>query len=64
MAAEAGHGRRGQDAPGGERRRDAVNVLVDREDRRVEALPLEGRRVNVNTPDDLRRAERLLHEEG
>ncbi len=43
---------------------DAVNVLVDREDRKVEALPLEGRRVNVNTPDDLRRAERLLREEG
>lgn len=43
---------------------DAVNVLLDRGGRAVEAMPLEGRRVNVNTPEDLRRAERLLAEEG
>lgn len=39
---------------------DAVNLLLDRTDRRVEAMPLEGSRVNVNTPDDLRRAEELI----
>lgn len=39
---------------------DAVNLLLERPDRRVEAMALEGRRVNVNTPEDLRRAERLL----
>lgn len=43
---------------------DAVNVLIDREDARVEAVPLDGRRVNVNTPEDLERAERLLDGEG
>lgn len=43
---------------------DAVNLLLAREDREVEAMRLEGRRVNVNTPEDLRRAERLLREEG
>lgn len=39
---------------------DAVNVLIDREDARVEAMPLDGRRVNVNTPEDLERAGRTL----
>jgi glucose-1-phosphate thymidylyltransferase len=39
---------------------DAVNVLLDREDARVEAVPLDGWRVNVNTPEDLERAERRL----
>ena len=39
---------------------DAVNLLLDRGDRRVEAMPLEGSRVNVNTPEDLRRAEELI----
>mgnify|MGYP006278148419 CR=1 FL=1 len=39
---------------------DAVNLLLEREDARVATMPLPGRRVNVNTPDDLRRAEALV----
>lgn len=38
---------------------DALNLLV-REGRRVAAVPLEGHRVNVNTPRDLDRARRML----
>lgn len=39
---------------------DAVNVLLEREDGRVATMPLPGRRVNVNTIEDLRRAEALV----
>lgn len=38
---------------------DAVNLLL-REGRPVETMPLDGWRVNVNTPEDLARAERRL----
>lgn len=38
---------------------DAVNLLLE-EGRRVEAVPMDGWRVNVNTPDDLARLERRL----
>ena len=39
---------------------DAVNLLLADPAARVAAMPLPGRRVNVNTPDDLRRAEALV----
>lgn len=38
---------------------DALNLLVE-EGATLATVPLEGRRVNVNTPEDLERAERLL----
>lgn len=42
---------------------DAVNLLLE-EGARVETMPLPGRRVNVNTPEDLERAEALVRGEG
>ncbi|WP_459192503.1 sugar phosphate nucleotidyltransferase [Halosimplex sp. J119] len=42
---------------------DAIDLFL-RAGRRVETVPFDGRRVNVNTPDDRDRAERLLGESG
>lgn len=43
---------------------DAVNLLVADGTARVATMALPGRRVNVNTPEDLRRAEELVGGEG
>jgi len=40
---------------------DAIDIFL-RADRRVETVAFDGRRVNVNTPDDRERAERLVGE--
>lgn len=40
---------------------DAIDLLL-RAGRTVETVPLDGRCINVNTPDDLERAERLLED--